>query len=140
MSKLLDDLRKRLDAYDATTWDEDDENYSPDRASLASLFSGIYYGEYEYEDGDDYEYTEYPNPPFELELPFVGTIKVVDRCDDHDDGHALYVVFEWNGELFQYQGWDNSWSGDGGFDGPLRQVKAKQITTTIYERVAGPSY
>lgn len=136
MSKLKDELQSRLDAYDRQAWDDDDPNYNKDQRSVSDIFSGLYYGEYEYEtEGDDYEYFEHPPIPFTFELPVVGEIRVVDRYDDHEDGHALYVVFEYEGALFQYQGWNDSWGGDGGFEGPLNEVAVKQVVRTEYEVV-----
>lgn len=135
MSLSRADLQSRLDEYDATTWDEDNPNYDPNRTSVSDTFSSLYYGELEKEVDGDYEYINFPPKPFDYELPGVGTLTVIDDYDDYDDGHALYVVFSIEGSTFQYTGWDDSWGGDGGWEGPLEKVETDQITITRYKVV-----
>lgn len=136
MSDLLKELQEKLDTADSEFYDsaayEDAEDTDEDtgeyKGSTAHAFAEMYSG---YLNGD-YKQTE---KPFTYDLPGVGVVEVVDDYDDHYDGHALHVVFWWRGHFFQYTGWDDSWSGNGGWEGPLVEVEPKQVTTTVWSKV-----
>jgi hypothetical protein len=136
MSDLLKELQEKLDYadqrfYDSTDYEEaedTDENTGEYKGSTAHAFAEMYYG---YLNGD---YKATPKP-FTYNLPGAGPVEVVADDDDHDDGHALYVIFKYKDHYFRYQGWDDSWSGDGGWEGPLEEVEPKQVTTTVWSKV-----
>ena len=136
-TEAVNELETLLDAYSDeyyNKWAGDEELQETDEdtgeypGSLGQAWDKMYTGYI----GDGYK--EVPKP-FDYELPGVGTVRVIDDYDSHDDGHTLYVVFEWNGHTFQYEGWDDSWGGDGGWEGPLREVIPYQFTTTKYRVV-----
>jgi hypothetical protein len=133
---LLKELQEKLDYADQRFYDssayEDADNIDEDtgeyKGSTTHAFAEMYSG---YLNGD---YKATPKP-FTYNLPGAGPVEVVDDYDDHDDGHSLHVVFHWNGHFFQKTGWDDSWSGDGGWEGPLVEVKPKRVTTTVWSKV-----
>lgn len=111
-------------------WDEDHPDYDEDLSEdYANIWERLYQREEWVFDGPGKSHYEYHDS---LELPGLGTLNVVDRYDDHDDGHALYVVFTVGDDpqTYQYQGWYDSWGGDGGWEGPMVKVEGKPVTKT----------
>lgn len=130
-------LQIKMDAADRELYDEEYEKRLSNLPTSEELFEGIYNQEREYETDDEegYAYDTYPAPPFDHDWPGVGTIRVIDTYDDHDDGHALYVVFVYEGRTFRMRGWNDSWSGEGGFEGPLEEVEGKVVSKTEWSVV-----
>lgn len=69
-----------------------------------------------------------------LEVPGVGTLTHVVDGVDYDDGAVMWLVFEYDGELFKAVGWFDSWGGDSEWN-DLNKVKAVQVTRTEYQEV-----
>jgi len=137
MSDLLKELQGKLDAYETKYWkayeneDPPKDDSEEDMGSLSQAWGRMYSG---WDIDPENPYREV-DKPFLYALPGVGTVEVVADDDDHDDGHALYVIFKYKDHYFRYQGWDDSWSGDGGWEGPLEEVEPKQVTTTVWSKV-----
>ena len=127
------DINKALEDYSQRFWDDEHPDYDPDSEDH-QFWSWLYYGDrFVYvPDGESYD-----EKMDSFDIPGLGTIKVVDRFDDYDDGHAIYVVFTVNDETETYMmsGWDSSWSGDGGWEGPVQRVTGHQVTKTEWKVV-----
>lgn len=64
-----------------------------------------------------------------------GTATIVDRGPDKTyDQIPMYVIVELNGRHFRKDGVYSSWDSTS-WDGPLYEVKAKEVVKTEYERI-----
>lgn len=69
-----------------------------------------------------------------LEVPGVGTLTHVEDGIDYDDGTVMWLVFEYDGELFKAVGWFDSWGGESEWN-DLDKVFKKEIKTHVWEVV-----
>ena len=64
----------------------------------------------------------------------LGKVVVEETSGGQGDGAPIEVVISINGRYFQQDGEYSSWDSSS-MDGPLYEVKPKQVMKTIYERV-----
>lgn len=69
-----------------------------------------------------------------VEVEGVGTLTHVEDGVEYDDGAAMWLVFEHNGELFRASGWFDSWGDDGEWN-DLDKVERVEVVRHEYKVV-----
>lgn len=74
----------------------------------------------------------------DIEIPGLGTLALVENGEELDTfgDKRRYLIFLVEDQTFKIEGWEDSWGGESGWDGPLYEVEAKQVTTTVWEKKA----
>jgi hypothetical protein len=117
------EVNRLINEYQSRFWDEDHPDYNEDLED-----DGI---------RNLWDYFLYDTKPAPVDIPGLGSVEYVTdgRELTTSDEKTRFVIVRVGDQHFRMDGWEDSWGGDSGWDGPFVEVVQREVTKTVWEKV-----